>query len=201
MKNRILGLSVFIYMVLFTSTQLWATVDTYMNYMYPYNEIQSDEICLDTAKMHAVIGIPAISVLKGVFNPVLVYHQELEDYENINILGKMISIKSINEEILTNKVIYTIELDFAELSNHNGLTIDGRRETINTAKLAVIAVVENLSQMTYWLPHQAFVKMYNLPSQTGLKGKTVYSTTMYPYSQYSLLYLNYKSELIGNNCE
>jgi len=189
-----------------TPAFIFATVDSFIGYTVPYQEIQSDGICMKDMTMKAEIGIPASSRITAVFSPALIFSQNIgqeNSYININILGEGIEAEMTDEEYTGTKVVYTFELDFAELTAKNGESEAGRIATIKAAKLAVISIIENLNRDNILLPEQAFITMKNLPSQWKLEGSRVYPTTMYPYSKFSSFYTTYKNELINldGTCE
>lgn len=184
-----------------------ATVDSFLAYDVPYRHMQTDDVCFMPQVMWAEIGVPQGSMMRGAFAPTQTFAESPSPhYVNINLIATspaMVPAYLSDSVDRYGRYLYTMSLDVTALAQANGSTVAGRQKTINQAKLALVTMANNMSQLAGGPSrYQLWVRFVGLPSQTGLTGKRLYSTTTYPYNGYSVLLQSYEAELInvGGTC-
>lgn len=189
-----------------------ATVDAVIPYTIAYEQVQTGDICLGRMPMQAVLGIPVASAAKATFSPAYMFVESMGEptssSENINLLGTNPGIAAtfLNDEWdEAKKTIYAkIEIDVGGISKADR-SVAGRQKTINTAKLAILALANNM-KLSLFKPDYVYYKLdvvvKNLPSQDGLSGTKVYETTKYPYTESSSLLRQYRKDVLNreNGC-
>ncbi len=191
-------------LVLLAAAPAHATVDVLLDINVPYQHLQSEDVCFARTPMWAQVGIPAGSAIEGSLKPWLVYRQSFtpagSGAVNLNLLaeGPAIGFTWVSDAYVGTTYEVTLKLDVTALSTSNGTTVAGRTKTIRAAKLALLAVVRDIDDLTVggWRVRVTFV---GLPSQTGLTGTKLYATTSSPYSAASALLTAYAKELINRS--
>jgi hypothetical protein len=99
---------------------------------------------------------------------------------------------------------YSVRLDFAALAAQNGSHLSGRQQTRDTAKLALIALIQTAELVHGPGKFRLWIHLDNLPEQNGLTGRVVYAGQSdwpgWPYTASSPLYQNYRKEMISSSC-
>lgn len=194
--------SLFFFGSITISPSAFGTVDSILPYSIAAKAIQTEGYCLETRTMLAEIGIPAAAQLAGTFHkaPTVRYSigKPLE-YTNVNVLAPEgdIAFTFLPEQFASTSVTYSIVLDFKNAAAHFGTTLAGRQQTIDLAKLSVIAINRNLQLVKGDLAYKLNLQLKNLPSQANLKGSQVFEKTQYPYTEGSPVLAQYLKELVN----
>ncbi|MCI5140821.1 MAG: hypothetical protein D3909_03650 [Candidatus Electrothrix sp. ATG1] len=187
-----------------------ATVSAYAEFYVPYQRRQSEEVCLSRQIMEAEFGIPLASMMSGVFSPTKTLHQRhgMEDeWKNINLLADGAKIPwELNFDRYNDNGVYdySFTLDMGPLATEKGESVAGRQQTLDRAKLAIIAIIKTAESLHRAGRFRVWIHFDNLPSQDGLSGSRVYSGKTdwpgWPYTSSSPLYQRYLEEMIGAGC-
>lgn len=188
-----------------------ATVSEYAEFYVPYARIQSDYICLSQQLMEAEFGIPLASILTGVFSETQTLRQSIggsNTYQNINLLvdGNARITPALNFDRYHDNGIfdYSFTLDIAAFNTLNGGSVEGRQKTINTAKLAVIAIIKTAEKVHKPGKFRVWLRFENLPSSSDLNGEPIFVGKTdwpgWPFTAGSPLYKAYVAELIDKDC-
>ena len=95
---------------------------------------------------------------------------------------------------------YEAELDLTDLAAENGASLEGRKETITRAKLAVLALAKNLKEGSASGLYRLRLSFKGLPSQDDLEGEPVLASSNWPYTGASPVLAAYEKELITKWC-
>lgn len=187
--------------LLLVAAPAFATVDVLLDVNVPYQQLQTDDVCFARTPMWAQVGIPVGSAIEGSLKPWMVYRQTFSGtsgHVNLNLLaeGKPIGFTFVSDAYVGTTYEVSVVLDVTALSAANGTTVAGRTKTLRAAKLALLAVVRDLDDLTVGL-WRVKVKFVGLPSQTSLPGTKLYATTSSPYSAASALLAAYTKELVN----
>ncbi|PWQ94494.1 hypothetical protein [Leucothrix arctica] len=188
-----------------------ATSSAYADFYIPYKQVQSDYTCLNRQTMEAVFGIPLASIVKGVFAETRTYHQSMVGpgtYQNINLLANettvldpVLNFDRFNESEVFD---YSFTLDLVALNTENGGSGAGRQKTIDTAKLAIIAIIKTAELTHKEGKFRVWINFENLPLANNLAGSVVHSGgtdwPSWPYTASSPVYQQYLSEAIHEDC-
>ncbi len=190
-----------------------ATTDEYARFVIPYERLQSEFVCLDEQTMNATFGIPLFSLLVGVFNPTmtLIGGAPSLTYDNINLLtmdGGITHQYIFDSVTPSNTWEYKLSIDLAAVDSSNGNSAAGRQKTINKAKLAIVSIVKTAETLHGAGNFRVWIKVDNLPSQSGLTGSPVLTmplTTpstgaMWPYTSTSPALQTYINETVSSGC-
>lgn len=194
-----------------SSIPVHATTSAYADFYIPYKQIQSDYTCLNRQTMEAVFGIPLASTLQGVFAETRTYQQSMVGpgkYVNINLLANDTTriAPEYNFDRYHNNGVYdySFTIDLVALNTENGGSAAGRQKTIDTAKLAVIAILKTAELTHRPGKFRVWIHFKNLPSVVGLSGTEVYQGgkdwPVWPYTASSSLYKRYLTEMIHEDC-
>jgi hypothetical protein len=177
-----------------------ATVDGYLTITTPYSHLETGDVCFMKSKMWAVFGIPAASAMQGILKPVYVYKQNTDSFVNVNLAATTPAmVGTYNWDGMVNGVYeYRMTLNVTALRTAKGTTVTGRTATIHAAKLALLSMARSLSDITDGR-YRLRVTFVGLPSQSGLAGTYLYSSTTSPYTGGSPLLAAYEAELVNQN--
>lgn len=209
--NRGIRYACCIAMLLASALPARATVSEYAEFYVPYARIQSDYICLSQQLMEAEFGIPLASILTGVFSETQTLRQSIggnNTYQNINLLvdgsAKITPVLNFDRYHDNGIFDYSFTLDMAAFSVLNGDSAEGRQKTINTAKLAVIAIIKTAEKVHKPGKFRVWLRFENLPSSSDLSGEPIFSGKTdwpgWPFTAGSPLYKAYVAELIDKDC-
>lgn len=179
-----------------------ATVDALLDVNVPYRQLQTDDVCFTRTPMWAQVGIPVGSAIEGSLKPWMVYRQSFtpagSSHVNLNVLaeGPAIGFTFVSDSWSGATYQVSLVLNVTALSTANGTTLAGRTKTLRAAKLALLAVIRDVDDLTVG-PWRVTVKFVGLPSQTSLPGTKLYATTSSPYSAASALLTAYAKELVN----
>jgi len=181
-----------------TVSPVAATVDTYLDYHIAYRHPQTDDICIGEHRMYASLGIPAASMMEASLAPALVYNQGGGHIDINELTAGAPMVGAYVSDYVTSGGIweYSMTLDVSARAAQNGTTVAGRQATIDTVKMFLVAMGENLDNYVpgAW---RLSVQVIGLPSQTGLSGTSVYATTLWPYTASSTLLAAYRADVIN----
>lgn len=177
-----------------------ATVDAFLQYTTPYQQLQTDDTCMTRQTMLASIGIPAASLMEATFSPNAVYNQNSGGFINTNVLATAPAMVPgyVSDSFSGAVWEYSMTLDVSALSAANGSSLAGRTQTVRSAKLALLAMSENMRTLSNDL-YRLRITFFGLPNQTGLPGTRLYAVTQFPYSAPSALLAAYRRELINSH--
>lgn len=207
--------AIFVLTLFLQSAVAQATVSAYAEFYIPYQRLQSEYVCLNKQIMNAEFGIPLFSTLTGILNPsqtlVGIIGQPIT-YQNINLLVNgttKITSSYIHDNYTSSNIVESkLSIDMAAFDALNSNTTAGRQKTINTAKLAIIAIIKTAESLHGSGNFRVWVKVDNLPSQTGLSGTPVLlmsntspsTGTIWPYTSSSSVIQSYINDVISPNC-
>ena len=120
-------------------------------------------------------------------------------YSNINALAEPPIVRGIyeNEEWDEQGVVtYYTHIDVTELNAYNGQSQEGRQNTINTTKLALLTLNKNAAQLSN-NKFRLWVTFIGVPDQIGSAGERLYAKTQWPYNWQSKLLHQYEQELVS----
>lgn len=179
-----------------------ATVDAIIDYTIIYQQLQTDDLCAMRLPALAALGVPQASAMKAVFSPTRLFNDRATSttYSNINLVmtNPPMIPAYVSDGFSGATMEYAMTINVAMLSSANGDTLEGRRRTVTSAKLALLAMAYTLDDMSQG-NFRLTVRFLGLPSQAGLRGTRLYATTTYPYSSASPLLAAYGSELLNVN--
>lgn len=189
-------------LVVAASTPARATVDAFLEYTIPYQHLQTEDVCLTRQTMLASIGIPAGSVMRATFSPNAIFNEN-GGFTSINLIATTPPMVAayVSDRYIGATMEYRMTVDVTALSAANGNTVAGRAATVRAAKLALLAMSDNLRALSNG-NYRLWLTFIGLPTQTGLSGTRLHATTQYPYSGFSTLLPAYQRELIdvGGSC-
>ncbi len=176
-----------------------ATVEGYILYNVPYQSLQTDDICFMRLPLLASFGIPPANLAQASLQPTAILKDyPAYEYVNVNLAApaRLMVHTYVSDAITDNGVWeYAMKLDARALAAHNGYTVAGRQRTITAAKLALLAIARNMHDLSGG-NYRLRVTFTGLPTQIGLSGTRLYTSTSYPYTSSSPLLAAYERELI-----
>jgi hypothetical protein len=196
MKRYLIAFTALVTTAFATPTQ--ATVDAYVLYNVPYRSVQTDDICFMRLPLLGSFGIPQASLAQASLLPTQIRRDYPVGYFNNNLAApaKLMVHTYVSDSYTGTGVWeYSMKLDVRALATFNGTSLTGRRATIQSAKLALLAIARNMDDLSDG-NYRLTVQFIGLPSQTSLPGTTLYATTRYPYTASSPLLIAYERELI-----
>lgn len=196
MKRHLLAFFALASTAFATPTQ--ATVEAYVLYNVPYRSIQTDDICFMRLPLLGSFGIPQASLAQASLLPTNIRRDYPAGFFNNNLAApsKLMVHTYVSDNITSTGVWeYSMKLDVRALSAANGSSVAGRKATIQTAKLALLAIARNMDDLSNG-NYRLTVQFIGLPSQTSLPGTVLNATTRYPYTSTSPLLIAYDRELI-----
>lgn len=196
MKRYLIALTTLATTAFATPTQ--ATVDSYVLYNVPYRSIQTDDICFMRLPLLGSFGIPQASLIQATLAPTQIRRDSPAGFFNNNLAAptKLMVHTYVSDNVTATGVWeYSMKLDVRALASQNGSNVAGRRATIQSAKLALLAIARNMDDLSDG-NYRLTVQFVGLPSQTSLPGTVLNATTRYPYTSSSALLIAYERELI-----
>lgn len=176
-----------------------ATVEGYILYNVPYQNLQTDDVCFMRLPLYASFGIPTASMANASLTPTQILKDfPTKSYVNINLAAptKLMVPTYVSDAVTATGVWeYTMKLNVTALATANGTTVAGRSATIKAAKLALLAIARNMDDISDG-NYRLKVTFVGLPAQNGVPGTKLNATTQFAYTSTSPLLIAYESELI-----
>lgn len=178
-----------------------ATVEALTTYNIVTEDVQSGDLCFLKMPAYAEYGIgglpEALLSVKPVFLPRVASAGPSQVQANQIAAWGGASVEFVDLGFEEEDIqVYRFSVDLSAAHAQNGSSLAGRARTISVAKLALLAINKNLHEI--WPDkYKLFVTFKNLPSQNGISGTTLNSTTNWSYTNNSPLIAAYTTELIN----